>query len=76
MLSRYSGAWRQPEDFFSIYGYCRAGLNDRNILLLIKSVITSKDELAADEARRLKPLAVGRDGDQENLRLQAPIAMT
>jgi len=45
-------------------------------LLLIKSVIASKAELVADEPGRLEPEAANRDGDQENLRLQAPVAMT
>lgn len=47
----------------------------RNFLLLIKSVITSKAELAG-RSWEARAQAVGRDGDQENLRLQAPIAMT
>lgn len=74
--TRYSGAWRLPEDFFSIYGYCRAELNDRNFLLLIKSVIASKTELDASEAGKLGRRAANRGGDEENLQLQGPFVTT
>ena len=64
------------KNFLSSTDVVTSAFDERDFLLLIKSVIASKTELDASEAGKLGRRAANRGGDEENLQLQAPFVTT